>query len=150
MANPYIDYYTNQAGSGLAVFSGSKFQRGNGFFGRILKFLKPALSFLAKQGLKSAVHIGNDLLEGESFSESAKRRLKETGRTVAKTGLAKVDEYADQMGTGYKRRKRVKRSVKRVKASKGARKSKPKAKAKARKTRPRKSINRSKGLPIIF
>ena len=38
MANPYEDYYLNQAGNSLAGFEGDRYQKGSGFFSSIWKF----------------------------------------------------------------------------------------------------------------
>jgi len=99
--NPYVDYYANQAGSGIAGFSGLKFQRGNGFFLRLFNKIKPALTYIAKKGLNTATNIGQDLLEGESLKKSAKKRLKETGKVVAKDTF---DSLNVQKGSGKRRR----------------------------------------------
>jgi hypothetical protein len=52
----YVDYYVNQAGSGIGpVFQGAAHQRGFGFFGNIFRAVFPLLSSGAKA-------IGSELL----------------------------------------------------------------------------------------
>ncbi len=109
MENPYLNYYVKQAGSGISGFSGSRYQRGNGFFGKILKHLKPALRYIGRQGLKTATSIGRDLLNGENFVNSAKSNLRNTGNTILNDALDKADELVKQTGNGIKRRKVYKR-----------------------------------------
>ena len=47
--NPYIDYYTNQAGSGISGFQGYKYQRGHGFFSSIFRnILMPLGKYFGK------------------------------------------------------------------------------------------------------
>ena len=50
MTNPYIDYYTNQAGSGLTGFQGYKYQRGHGFFSSLFRnILVPLVKYFGKK-----------------------------------------------------------------------------------------------------
>ena len=52
--NPLIEYYTNQAGTGITPFSGVRYQKGAGFFGRLVtKTILPLLRMLGKKCLKS-------------------------------------------------------------------------------------------------
>jgi len=46
-SNPYINYYVNQAGSGIGGFQGVRFQRGQGWFGNLFKnAILPLLNIL--------------------------------------------------------------------------------------------------------
>ena len=54
MSNSYINYYLDQAGSGLSTFERVRYQRGNGFFGRLLSgAILPALRFLGREALNT-------------------------------------------------------------------------------------------------
>ena len=54
------NYYTNQAGNGLTGFSGVKYQKGFGFFGRLLSgAVIPFLRFLGKSAFNTGANIGN-------------------------------------------------------------------------------------------
>jgi hypothetical protein len=105
----YVDYYVNQAGSGIAAYSGTRYQKGNGFFGRIITSLIPVLKsagkFFAKKALKTGVNIGSDLLGGENFKISVKKRLKSTGLELAEDALDRIRNMK-QSGEGMKRRKK--------------------------------------------
>ena len=93
-----------QEGGAIRGFSGPEWQVGGGFnFGRFLwKHAKPLLGFLSKQALKTGVEIGQDVLSGENLKESAKNRLKETGKAIANTALDKAKEKI--AGAGIKRK----------------------------------------------
>ena len=93
-----------QEGGAIRGFSGPEWQVGGGFnFGRFLwKHAKPLLGFLSKQALKTGVEIGQDVLSGENIKESAKNRLKETGKAIANTALDKAKEKI--AGAGIKRK----------------------------------------------
>jgi hypothetical protein len=112
-----------QEGGAIRGFSGPEWQVGGGFnFGRFLwKHAKPLLGFLSKQALKTGVEIGQDVLSGENIKESAKNRLKETGKAIANRAIDKAKEKIAGAGIGIKRkpampngvrkRRRLKKSV---------------------------------------
>ena len=82
----YEDYYTNQIGGELPVFYGTRTQRRpdidsvlGGLFRRALPFLKSGAEILGKQ----ALNVAPDMIDGKSFKESAKDRLKEGIKTFA-------------------------------------------------------------------
>jgi len=112
----YTTYYVQQAGTGISGFSGVKYQRGHGFFGRIFSnTILPMLKYLGKKALNTGVNIGGDLLQGENFKTSAKRRLKSTGFDLAEDAIDKIRNYK-QKGTGRKKQKsnsNIRRSQKR-------------------------------------
>lgn len=113
MSNPYLDYYTNQAGSGLAGFQGVRYQRGHGFFSSIFQnVLRPLAKYLGKKALSTGVEIGSDILKGEDIKESAKKRLKTTGRSIFNDAIERAQHFA-QTGSGGKRRRKRKYKKKR-------------------------------------
>ena len=76
----YEDYYTKQSGGKLPIFYGARTQREHGIgsvlgglFRRALPFLKSGAEILGKQ----ALNVAPDMIDGKSFKESAKDRLKE-------------------------------------------------------------------------
>jgi hypothetical protein len=139
MSNPYENYYINQAGSGIAGFSGVKYQKGHGFFGRIFSnAILPILKYLGKKAINTGVGIGSDYLAGEDIKSSAKRRLKSTGLDIAEDALERVKK---QRGTG---RRRYKRTVKSRRTKRKPTISQLKALAKGRKKLRKKYITRSR------
>jgi hypothetical protein len=83
-------YYFNQARNENApVFRGTNYQKGYGFgdvfkkfFSWIMPIVKknatPVIKTLGKHVIKTASHIANDAINGESFSKSAKERINNT------------------------------------------------------------------------
>jgi len=135
MENPYYTHYVNQAGTGYAgsVYTGHRYQNGNGFgfFGKILKHLKPALKYIGREGLKTAASIGRDVLNGDNFVEAAKANLVNTGKNILRRAIDKSDEYVSQNGRGVKRRKKAykskkdtRKTIKRAKLKKKAKQNK--------------------------
>jgi hypothetical protein len=128
MSNPYVDYYLNQSGSGLAGFSGTKYQRGHGFFSRLfgaaLPLLKQLFPIIGRQAASSGVGLAQDLLSGANFKESAKTRLREAGSNLLDKASARL-----QKGAGRKR-KRSKKAVTGKKTKKGKKSIKMKPKKK--------------------
>ena len=75
----YEDYYLNQVGSGLSVFSGVRRQRGHGFFGSILRaaapLLKQGAKRLGRHVLETGVNVAGDLMSGVPVRRAVKRRV---------------------------------------------------------------------------
>jgi hypothetical protein len=109
-----------QEGGAIRGFSGPEWQVGGGFnFGRFLwKHAKPLLGFLSKQALKTGVEIGQDVLSGENIKESAKNRLKETGKTIANKAIDKAKEKIAGAGSGIKRRAAMPSGIRKRRRSK--------------------------------
>ena len=73
--NPYIAYYNNQVGSGLAGFQGIRYQKGNGWFRRlfsstVLPFVIQLIPALGKRVLPKGVAIAQDILGGENVDKT--------------------------------------------------------------------------------
>ena len=126
MSNPYIDYYTQQAGTGLAGFQGYRYQRGHGFFGRLIsKAVFPLLKFLGKRALSTGADIATDVLVNKrNIADAAKERLENEGRELASAGIQRAKKYVLE-GKGRKRkaikRLRIEDLMKNVKRTKKAR-----------------------------
>ena len=130
-----------QEGSAIRGFSGPEWQVGGGFnFGRFLwRHAKPLLGFLSKQALKTGVEIGQDVLSGENIKESAKNRLKETGKAIANKAIDKAKEKIAGSGSGIKRKRVMSRGIRKRKRAK-----------KSVKVRGRVSRKRVSRIPDIF
>lgn len=150
----FKEYYANQAGSGIATYSGFRYQKGHGFFGRMIKgsilpLIKKVLPFLKDQLLDTGVNFSSNLMESGSFKDAAKKTAKKKLGQLAKEGLSKVEKYA-QDGSGFnkcglplKKRKRGPKMTSRV-CTKGSKKrSKPKGKKKTNKKK-KKVVKKSK------
>lgn len=111
--NSFERYYIDQAGNGIAGFSGVKYQKGFGFFGRLLSgAVLPFLKFLGKNALSTGASIAQDLSDTNDFTmENIKnvslKRSKETGKRMLKRASEKILH-----GEGIKRRRR--KSIKKV------------------------------------
>jgi hypothetical protein len=94
--NNFERYYTEQAGNGIAGFSGVKYQKGFGFFGRLLSgAVLPFLKFLGKNALSTGTSIAQDITDTDDFSlknikDVSTRRLKETGKKILKRAADKI------------------------------------------------------------
>ena len=145
----------NQAGSGIAGFQGSRYQKGHGFFGRmisgtVMPILKKVLPYLGKTALNTGADIISDLQTGETFKSSAKRRLKETGKRVGAKTMSKIKEIT---GEGKKRRKRRRVKVaarKKRPALKAAKKSQKRRRRKTSKSKSKRSRKTGKRIAKDF
>ena len=107
MHNPYIEYYQQQAGTGIAAYGGVRYQRGHGFFGRLLsKAVYPLLRFFGKQAVGTAANIASDVILNKiNIKDSANKRLAETGENIVREGVEKAKTLV-QEGEGGKHRRR--------------------------------------------
>ena len=105
MSNPYLDYYTQQAGTGLTGFQGYRYQRGHGFFGRLIsKAVFPLLKFLGKRALSTGADIATDVLVNKrNIADAAKERLENEGRELASAGIQRAKKFVLE-GKGRKRK----------------------------------------------
>ena len=107
--NPYASYYVNQVGSGLTGYSGIRYQRGSGFFGRLFSgignIFKELLPAAGKRILPSGIGLAQDVLAGENVLKSAKSRLVEAGKNVADEALEQIKSRL-QKGSGRRRKRR--------------------------------------------
>ena len=140
MENPYIDYYLKQAGSGITGYSGSRYHVGNGFFGKILKNLKPALKYIGRQGWDAIKSMSSDVINGGNIVDAGRNALVKTTQNVLNDASDKLSQYKKRKQTGGGKRKRrvnTKKHKKRPKTvlKKVTKKPKPKRKVyKKRKT----------------
>ena len=136
-------YYQQQAGTGIAFHTGVRFQKGHGFFGRLLqKAIYPLMRILGNTALTTGADIAQDVLDQKDFKESLKARASEAGRKLAKRGIDKVREYA-QEGSGRKKYKKT-GVLKKKKAERNIGKKKPKSTG--RKKRRKTAITRNSDL----
>ncbi|MDI9312365.1 MAG: hypothetical protein QM535_19300, partial [Limnohabitans sp.] len=109
--NSFESYYVNQAGNGIAAFTGVKYQKGHGFFGRLLsKAVIPFLKFLGKNALSATANVASDIADSENFSfdnikDTSKRRLKEQASKMVKKAASKILN-GEGVKRKYKRRRR--------------------------------------------
>ena len=100
----FTNYYVNQAGTGITGYSGIRYQKGHGFFGKIFSSaVLPILKYLGKKALSTGVSVGADVLQGENLKKTMKKRLKSTGLDIAEDALEKLRNYK-QTGSGKRRR----------------------------------------------
>ena len=99
-------YYRNQAGTGLTSFEGVRYQKGHGFFGRIIKgsvfpLLKQLWPYLGAKALNTGSNILADVYNRKGLKESISSNLKRTAGDIAEDALVKVKEMK---GKGLRRR----------------------------------------------
>jgi hypothetical protein len=102
-----IQYYVNQAGSGMgSIYSGPMFQKGygigsflGGLFRAVIPFFKSRGIAVGKQLLKTGANVLNDMQENQSFKNSLNNR---------KSGLLHNIKDSIITGKGYLRRSKAK------------------------------------------
>ena len=116
----YEDYYGRQVGGEIPVFRGTKYQRGHGLgsiigglFRRVVlpflkgsgQFLKANKNIILGNALGTGMEVADDVLEGKSLKESAKKRIVSGIKRTA-------DSVNWQTGSGRRRsRKRRRRDI---------------------------------------
>lgn len=118
----YDKYYSNQAGSGLPFYSGTRVQSGYGLgsiLGGLLRsavpLLKPALKSVGKEVARSGVGVIKDVMQGQSLKQAAKRRLQEGAQRSlrAATGVVLPSFVDTNPRRKSKRRKKTPAAIKR-------------------------------------
>ena len=140
----YEDYYTQQ-GQGVPVFNGSAGQRGHGLgsilsglFRSAMPMIKRGLAFFGKHAIKTGLEVANDVVEGSSFVNSARRRVPEgINRFATAAG------FTNQAGSGLRRHVRS-TSVR------GKSKRSKRSKSKSKKSKTRKNKSKKKKHNDIF
>ena len=105
----YEEYYSRQNGGEIPVFAGRRFQRGHGlgsilggFFRRlVLPFFKAHGKHMLANAVKTGMEVADDVLEGQSVKESAKKRIP---AGIKRTVLS----LSGQSGSGVRRRRKRK------------------------------------------
>ena len=143
LSNKMDEYYHNQAGSGIGGFSGLRYQKGNGFFGRlisgtVLPLLRKVLPYLGRTAMETGMDIAKDLSEGKKFKESFKERAKASGKKISEAALAKAEKMMSGSGIRRRRRRVLKASARPTKrrraASKVIKRRRTKRRSRGRKT----------------
>lgn len=115
-----------QKGNGLVTYGGMRYQKGHGFFGRLVSGLGPLLRYLGTKGLSTAASIASEVAENpKNFKQISKRKLAETGASMLEDGAKRTKRYL-QDGSGVHKyahkpikavNKRTPKTPKRKKAS---------------------------------
>lgn len=131
----FSSHYKTQAGAGLddiEVFKGQPYQRGYGIGSFLKRIGIPILKSLFRTGLD----IGQDVLDNQNLKNSLKTRGREGLKTAAKSGLTELVNAIDQIGTGIRKRRKIKK-VKRLSSKHSANK---KSSAKRKRTSQKKKF----------
>ena len=101
-------YLRSQNGGGLRGFHGARIQRGYGlgsFFKSIahvaILLVKKGVNAIGRKAIKTAVNVGQDVLEGKSVKQAVASRGRQAVNDLAKQG---VDNINCQIGGGSKRK----------------------------------------------
>lgn len=85
--NPYETYYLNQAGSGMATYTGVRYQKRNGFFGRLISgFAMPLLKYFGKRGLEAAGNVVSEIKQNPDM------KMKDILKSTAKRSLSQITD----------------------------------------------------------
>src|SRR5260370_28178209 len=103
-SNPYINYYVNQAGSGIGGFQGARFQRGQGWFGNLFKnAILPILKYIGHKIIKTGASVASDAIAGENVLQALKTHGKDTAKDIAGDVGKRAARFV-QTGKGKRRR----------------------------------------------
>jgi len=113
MEDPYLKYYTQQAGAGISnVYRGAAFQRGHGigsFLGGLFRSVTPlirsGIKAIGKEAMKSGVGFLDDMVYSVPIKDAFKKRAKEFTGGIKR----KADDGIDDLmsGSGYKKRRKT-------------------------------------------
>lgn len=112
-ANPYVQYYSNQAktgqsGGGINGFVAPRYQAGFGFRNILTSFM-PFFKSAGKTLLDTGVGLGKDLIEGDLNKANVMGNIRKRGISAAKGLAADACEELkrrEQTGSGKKKKKK--------------------------------------------
>src|SRR6267154_1707220 len=108
MEKDFENYYVKQAGNGISSYAGSRYpQYGNGFFGTLLHWLKPALHYVVRKGGNGVMNVLDDAMNGKNIIKSAKSNFITTGKSMVNEGVDKLENL--MKGRGVKRKRLYKK-----------------------------------------
>ena len=100
----YEYYYTRQSGEEVPVFYNARTQRGHGLGNILVRLFRIALPFLssgAKILGQQGMNVASNMIDGKSFQDSAKSRLKEGTKSFVTS-----NPIIPQSGSGVRRKRR--------------------------------------------
>ena len=106
--NPYESYYLKQAGNGVTTYTGIRYQKGNGFFGRLISgFALPLLKYFGRQGIEAVGNVVSDIKENPEakLSDIIKKQAKSSLSKMTDDGAKRAKKFI-QTGKGVKKYKR--------------------------------------------
>lgn len=113
----YEDYYVSQSGSGMPYYQGSRGQRGHGLgsmlsglFRSAMPMVKSGLAAVGRQALRTGAQIANDVADGQSLGNSAKRRINEGIKR-----FVPFDVFSTQSGSGKRKSTKKRKPIKKRK-----------------------------------
>lgn len=112
---PYESYYQQQVGTGsVNVYRGVPYQRGHGvgnffkaLYRGVMPLVKRGAQAIGKEAFISGVNVLKDVTQNKPFKESMRLRLGEAKQSLKRKASQKMESLLK--GSGYKRRKTVKR-----------------------------------------
>lgn len=153
----YNEYYANQGGTGLIGYSGTRYQsgpqRGGGFFSSIGSIfsglIRPIAKYLGTQALSTGIKIGDDYLNGEKIGDSARKRLKATGKQILGDAIEKGKTFIQKGGhkrkkTNKAKKKQGKKKKMRKNTAKNVKRIDIKPKKKSKKSKKPKKLKKNK------
>ena len=112
-----------QGGGDVPIFQGYRGQRGHGIgsvlaglFRSAVPILKKGLSFFLPEALKTGAKIANDVADGQSFGEAAKKRVTErineaVPGLIPQSGSGRRRRRYKRLNSIHKRGKRSRRDI---------------------------------------
>src|SRR5665811_484592 len=108
----FEEYYTGQSG-GMPVYQGMPGQHGHGlgsllsnFFRNAVPVIKRGLAYFGKQALKTGLEVANDVADGGTFGDSARRRVPDGIKRFVSTVGSTLQSGSGRAGRKIKRRRR--------------------------------------------
>jgi hypothetical protein len=159
----YTRYYLEQAGNGMNVFRGARYQRGHGGIGSFLKGLlrmamplfKSGARAVGQEALRAGANILGDISSDRPVRQVFKDRLREAGHALharAAAGVSRMSGNGRLKGVKRRRKtqsggkaKRIRTSVARKRVRKTVKKKKRKIVKKKKKKPKKRVVRKTKG-----
>lgn len=115
MADFYRNVYGGMADGTIEIQKrGPLNQRGNGFFGRLIKgslapIIRSVLPYLKDMALEGVGGLVEDLKQGRSMKDAASNQFKRSASNLAEDVATRVKRTLAQSGSGLKRRRQARK-----------------------------------------
>ena len=118
----YNNYYANQVGNGLGVFSGTTIHKGAGIgsligsiFRKTMPLITKGAKTIGKQLVQTGLNIASDAMQGENVKSSAEKNFKTAGNNLLS---ALADSFSNPIAPTQSKKRARKRPAKTTKANK--------------------------------
>ena len=114
--------YQAQAGGSISPYSGMRYMKGSGFFGRILKsgvmpLINKVIPYISRAVMPTIQSFAQNMVDGQSFKEAGKRSLKKGASHILDDVSGSLQDGSGIIGRIKRQKKKMSRKCKTISAT---------------------------------